>query len=109
MQALLALTRANIRSYARDPAAVCWTHPFPLVFIALFGPVSQGDGAPRRTVGRAGAARDRPGGRAGRRVEFDDAGAESGEQHRAERPGHHRGDVQDAKDGKSGLGHQVIW
>jgi ABC-2 type transport system permease protein len=42
MQALLALTVANIRSYTRDRAAVFWTLAFPLVFIVLFGLIFQG-------------------------------------------------------------------
>jgi ABC-2 type transport system permease protein len=51
MQALLALTRANIRSYTRDRAAVFWTIAFPLVFIVLFGFIFQGSGAARLTLG----------------------------------------------------------
>ena len=51
MQALLALTRANIRSYVRDRAAVFWTIAFPLVFIVLFGFIFQGSGAARLTLG----------------------------------------------------------
>ncbi len=53
MQALLALTRANIRSYTRDRAAVFWTIAFPLVFIVLFGFIFQGSGAARLTLGWA--------------------------------------------------------
>ncbi len=45
MQALLALTIANIRSYTRDRAAVFWTLAFPLVFIVLFGLIFQGSNA----------------------------------------------------------------
>jgi ABC-2 type transport system permease protein len=51
MQALLALTRANIRSYTRDRAAVFWTLAFPLVFIVLFGLIFQGSGTTRLTFG----------------------------------------------------------
>ncbi|MEP6639400.1 MAG: ABC transporter permease [Chloroflexota bacterium] len=51
MQALLALTRANIRSYTRDRAAVFWTLAFPLVFIVLFGLIFQGSGETRLTLG----------------------------------------------------------
>ncbi len=51
MQALLALTRANIRSYTRDRAAVFWTLAFPLVFIVLFGLIFQGSGTTRLTIG----------------------------------------------------------
>lgn len=42
MHALMALTRANIRSYTRDRAAVFWTLAFPLVFIVMFGLIFQG-------------------------------------------------------------------
>lgn len=49
MQALLALTLANIRSYTRDRAAVFWTLAFPLVFIVLFGLIFQGSGTTRLT------------------------------------------------------------
>src|SRR3954469_24254914 len=51
MQALFALTRANIRSYTRDRAAVFWTLAFPLVFIVLFGLIFQGSGSTRLTLG----------------------------------------------------------
>ena len=51
MHALLALTRANIRSYTRDRAAVFWTLAFPLVFIVLFGLIFQGSGSSRMTLG----------------------------------------------------------
>jgi ABC-2 type transport system permease protein len=51
MQALLALTKANIRSYVRDRAAVFWTLAFPLVFIVLFGLIFQGSGSARLTLG----------------------------------------------------------
>lgn len=50
MQALLALTVANIRSYTRDRAAVFWTLAFPLVFIVLFGLIFQGSN-PRLVLG----------------------------------------------------------
>jgi ABC-2 type transport system permease protein len=51
MQALFALTRANIRSYTRDRAAVFWTLAFPLVFIVLFGLIFQGSSGARLTLG----------------------------------------------------------
>jgi ABC-2 type transport system permease protein len=50
MNALVALTVANIRSYTRDRAAVFWTLAFPLVFIVLFGLIFQGSTA-RLTLG----------------------------------------------------------
>jgi ABC-2 type transport system permease protein len=45
MHALMALTRANIKSYMRDRAAVFWTLAFPLVFIVMFGLIFQGGGS----------------------------------------------------------------
>src|SRR5207344_2487598 len=45
MHALMALTRANIKSYTRDRAAVFWTLAFPLVFIVMFGLIFQGSGS----------------------------------------------------------------
>jgi ABC-2 type transport system permease protein len=57
MQALLALTLANIRSYTRDRAAVFWTLAFPLVFIVLFGLIFQGSGGARLTLGWVDADR----------------------------------------------------
>jgi len=45
MNALMALTVANIRSYLRDRAAVFWTLAFPLVFIVMFGLIFQGGGS----------------------------------------------------------------
>ena len=50
MTALMALTRANIKSYMRDRAAVFWTLAFPLVFIVLFGLIFQG-GSSNLTLG----------------------------------------------------------
>jgi ABC-2 type transport system permease protein len=57
MQALRALTLANIRSYTRDRAAVFWTLAFPLVFIVLFGLIFQGSGGARLTLGWVDADR----------------------------------------------------
>jgi ABC-2 type transport system permease protein len=45
MQALIALTIANIRSYLRDRAALFWTLAFPLIFIFMFGFIFQGGGS----------------------------------------------------------------
>ena len=53
------------------------------------------DGVEARAVG-ADRARHLPRRVAGRRLDLDDVGAEIGEHHRAERPGHHLGDVEDA-------------
>jgi ABC-2 type transport system permease protein len=44
VQALLALTKANIKSYVRDRAALFWTLAFPLIFIFMFGFIFQGGG-----------------------------------------------------------------
>jgi ABC-2 type transport system permease protein len=51
MQALLALTVANIRSYVRDRAALFWTLAFPLIFIFMFGFIFQSSGESRLTLG----------------------------------------------------------
>ena len=51
MSALLALTRANIRSYTRDRAALFWTLAFPLIFIFMFGFIFQEGGQSRLTLG----------------------------------------------------------
>ncbi len=45
MNALLALTVANIKSYVRDRAALFWTLAFPLIFIFLFGFIFEGGSA----------------------------------------------------------------
>jgi ABC-2 type transport system permease protein len=45
MQALIALTIANIKSYLRDRAALFWTLAFPLIFIFMFGFIFQGGGS----------------------------------------------------------------
>jgi ABC-2 type transport system permease protein len=44
MNALFALTVANIKSYVRDRAALFWTLAFPLIFIFLFGFIFQEGG-----------------------------------------------------------------
>ena len=52
MQALFALTVANIKSYLRDRAALFWTLAFPLIFIFMFGFIFQeGGGQTRLTLG----------------------------------------------------------
>lgn len=50
MNALLALTKANIKSYVRDRAALFWTLAFPLIFIFMFGFIFQGGGAEALTI-----------------------------------------------------------
>jgi ABC-2 type transport system permease protein len=52
MNALLLLTVANIRSFARDRAAMFWTLAFPLIFVVLFGSIFSG-GNNDRTIGFA--------------------------------------------------------
>ena len=51
MNALSALTVANIKSYVRDRAALFWTLAFPLIFIFMFGFIFQGGGDPGVTFG----------------------------------------------------------
>ena len=51
MQALLALTVANIKSYVRDRAALFWTLAFPLIFIFMFGFIFQEGGSSRLNLG----------------------------------------------------------
>ena len=51
MNALLALTIANIKSYVRDRAALFWTLAFPLIFIFMFGFIFQGGGGGGLTLG----------------------------------------------------------
>ncbi len=45
MRTLLGLTRANVRSLARDRAALFWTIFFPIMFVFLFGWIFGGGGA----------------------------------------------------------------
>jgi ABC-2 type transport system permease protein len=49
MTALLELTKANIRSFTRDRAALFWTLAFPLIFILMFGAIFTGGGDSTRT------------------------------------------------------------
>lgn len=51
MNALLALTVANTKSYVRDRAALFWTLAFPLIFIFMFGFIFQGGGGGGLTLG----------------------------------------------------------
>ena len=51
MNALFALTVANIKSYVRDRAALFWTLAFPLIFIFMFGFIFQGGGGSELTLG----------------------------------------------------------
>ncbi len=51
MQALLALTIANLRSFTRDRAALFWTLAFPIMFVLLFGTIFAGGGSVSFKVG----------------------------------------------------------
>lgn len=51
MHALVTLTRANIRSFIRQRAALFWTLAFPLIFIVLFGSIFSGSGDLNYRVG----------------------------------------------------------
>lgn len=70
MKALLSLTRANIKSYVRDRAALFWTLAFPLIFIFMFGFIFQGGGTPGLSLGWV----DKDGSGAARQLQsaFDD-------------------------------------
>jgi ABC-2 type transport system permease protein len=52
MRALYLLTRANIKSFTRDRAALFWTLAFPVIFVVLFGSIFSG-GSDDRTIGFA--------------------------------------------------------
>ena len=51
MRPLLALTRANIRSFTRDRAALFWTIAFPVLFVILFGSIFSGGRSSQFTIG----------------------------------------------------------
>ncbi len=51
MQALRALTIANLRSFTRDRAALFWTLAFPIMFVLLFGTIFAGGGSVSFKVG----------------------------------------------------------
>jgi ABC-2 type transport system permease protein len=51
VDALLALTRANLRSFVRDRAALFWTIAFPVIFVVLFGTLFGGGGSPEFRIG----------------------------------------------------------
>jgi ABC-2 type transport system permease protein len=51
VNALLTLTRANIKSFVRDRAALFWTIAFPIMFVVLFGTLFGGSTAPDYRVG----------------------------------------------------------
>ncbi len=51
MEALLALTIANLKSFVRDRAALFWTIAFPVIFVLLFGTLFGGTGTASFRVG----------------------------------------------------------
>ena len=51
MDALLSLTRANLKSFVRDRAALFWTIAFPVIFIVLFGTLFSGGGSADYKIG----------------------------------------------------------
>jgi ABC-2 type transport system permease protein len=51
MRMLFALTRANIRSFVRDRAAMFWMIAFPVLFVILFGSIFSGGGPSTFTIG----------------------------------------------------------
>lgn len=51
MNALLSLTRANLKSFVRDRAALFWTIAFPVIFIVLFGTLFSGGGSADYKIG----------------------------------------------------------
>src|SRR5262245_34598559 len=46
MTALWQLTRANLKSFIRDRAALFWTIAFPLIFVVIFGLIFSGNPTP---------------------------------------------------------------
>ena len=44
MRALVTLSRANLKSFVRDRAALFWTLAFPILFVVLFGTIFSGGG-----------------------------------------------------------------
>ncbi len=51
MHTFTSLTRANLRSFLRDRAAVFWTIAFPVTFMLLFGAIFAGGGTAKFEVG----------------------------------------------------------
>ncbi len=51
MRTLLGLTVANVKSLARDRAALFWTIFFPIMFVFLFGWIFGGSGDTKIPVG----------------------------------------------------------
>src|SRR5438046_5457901 len=51
MRALVSLSRANLRSFVRDRAALFWMLAFPILFVVLFGTIVAGGGRLNYDVG----------------------------------------------------------
>jgi ABC-2 type transport system permease protein len=51
MRSLISLSRANLKSFARDRAALFWTLAFPVLFVILFGTIFSGGGTPKYKLG----------------------------------------------------------
>jgi ABC-2 type transport system permease protein len=51
MRALVSLSRANLKSFIRDRAALFWTLAFPILFVILFGTIFSGGGTPSYDLG----------------------------------------------------------
>ncbi len=51
MRSLISLSRANLRSFTRDRAALFWTLAFPILFVVLFGTIFSGGGTPNYDLG----------------------------------------------------------
>jgi ABC-2 type transport system permease protein len=51
MRSLIALSRANLKSFVRDRAALFWTLAFPIIFVLLFGTIFSGGGKLNYNVG----------------------------------------------------------
>jgi ABC-2 type transport system permease protein len=51
MRSLISLSRANLKSFVRDRAALFWTLAFPILFVILFGTIFSGGGTPKYDLG----------------------------------------------------------
>src|SRR5262245_22600117 len=51
MRSLISLSRANLKSFVRDRAALFWTLAFPVLFVVLFGTIFSGGGNPNYDLG----------------------------------------------------------
>jgi ABC-2 type transport system permease protein len=51
MRSLISLSRANLKSFVRDRAALFWTLAFPVLFVILFGTIFSGGGTASYDLG----------------------------------------------------------